>query len=264
MINDDQVVLFPDEGNGQFADRNAGNNKLVTIAGLALDGEDAGNYVLTQPTTIANITAKELTVIGAVANDKVYDRTTAATIVTALADLSGVVSGDDVSLGKTGVTGVFPDWNVGTSKLVTISGFTTIGREAANYTLTQPTSSASHHFQGIVRDSGRENKVYDGTTLATVTLVVDPIEGDSFDAHYTVAGFTDRNVGEGKTVYVSGITIDGPDAANYTLLSTVNSTTADISPRALTGSITALDKVYDEMSTATIATRTLSGVVEGR
>ena len=263
VINDDQVVLFPDEGSGQFADKNVGNNKLVTIAGLALDGQDAGNYALTQPTTTANITAKDLTVIGAIANDKVYDRTTAATIATELAELSGVVAGDDVSLGKADVSGVFADWNVGTSKLVTISGFTTSGTDASNYTLTQPTSSASITSKGLLVTPEGDNKVYDGTTSATVTLTDDRIEGDIFTTDYSVAGFTDRNVGNGKLIYVSGISIAGQDASNYTLLTTVNSTTANITPKPLTGSITVLDKVYDETDAATIATASLSGVVTG-
>jgi hypothetical protein len=44
--------------------RNVGTGKTVTVSGLALSGADAGNYMLTQPVTTANITTKGLTVSG--------------------------------------------------------------------------------------------------------------------------------------------------------------------------------------------------------
>src|SRR6185436_16383437 len=71
--------------------------------------------------------------------------------------------------------------------------------------------------------------------------------------------FANANVGTAKSVTVSGLTISGADAANYTL--TQPATTADISAATLTGSITANSKTYDDTTTATIATRTLTGVV---
>ena len=47
-----------------FADANVGVNKTVTISGLALGGDDAGNYVLAesdqQESTTANITARAI------------------------------------------------------------------------------------------------------------------------------------------------------------------------------------------------------------
>ncbi len=47
---------------GAFLDPNVGTNKTVQITGLTLNGTDAGNYILTQPTTTANITALGVTV----------------------------------------------------------------------------------------------------------------------------------------------------------------------------------------------------------
>jgi trimeric autotransporter adhesin len=53
-----------------------------------------------------------------------------------------VVSGDDVTVDASGATGAFSDAEVGTGKLVTLSVLTLIGADAANYTLTQPTTTA--------------------------------------------------------------------------------------------------------------------------
>src|SRR5207248_67694 len=94
-------------------------------------------------------------------------------------------------------------------------------------------------------------KVYDGTTAATVTLSDDRISGDVVTDSYTSASFANKNVGTGKTVSVSGISISGTDAGNYTF-NTTASTTADITARALTVSATGVNKVYDGTATATV------------
>ena len=63
--------------------------------------------------------------------------------------------------------------------------------------------------------------------------------------------FADKTVGIGKTVQVSGLTISGRDAPNYTL--TQPTTTANITPVGLTVTgITANNKVYDDTTTATL------------
>src|SRR5439155_6594524 len=97
------------------------------------------------------------------------------------------------------------------------------------------------------------NKVYDGNTSATVTLSSDKISGDDVNLAYASANFSDKNVGTGKSVSVSGISIwGGTDAGNYTLANTTASTTADITPRSLTVSATGVNKVYDGNTSATV------------
>ncbi|WP_217619437.1 YDG domain-containing protein, partial [Achromobacter sp. GbtcB20] len=60
----------------------------------------------------------------------------------------------------------------------------------------------------------------------------DRIVGDvlSYDG---VARFSDKNAGTGKTVVVTGITLGGTHAANYTLASNSATTSADIAKRTL-------------------------------
>src|SRR5205807_18151 len=98
------------------------------------------------------------------------------------------------------------------------------------------------------------NKVYDGTTTASVTLSDNRVNGDSLSTSYTTATFGTKDVGDGKAVSVSGISISGTDAGNYTVNPTA-STTANITKRALTVSATGVDKIYDG---TTVATATLS------
>ena len=94
------------------------------VSGLGLGGTaDAANYTLTQPTGLsADITPAALTVSGVSANTKSYDGTTTATLTTSSATLSGVVSGDTVSLNASSSTATFASANVGTGINVTVSG----------------------------------------------------------------------------------------------------------------------------------------------
>ena len=129
LVNGDTLTL---NQAGSFASKNVGNNIAVT-ASDSLSGAAASNYTIGQPTgLVANITAKALTVAGETAQGKVYDGTTAA--VLSGGALSGVVSGDSVSLTE---AGIFASKNAGNAIAVTASDSLS-GSAASNYTLTQP------------------------------------------------------------------------------------------------------------------------------
>ncbi len=143
VVAGDDVTLETGGVSGVFDTKNAGTGKTVTIAGLTLSGADASNYVLVQPTTTAEIAAATLTVTGITAADKAFDGTTDAALDTAGAILVGVVSGDDVTLDVSNAVGTFETPDVGTDKSVFIIGLTITGNDSGNYTLTQPTTTAS-------------------------------------------------------------------------------------------------------------------------
>ena len=82
------VVSLENNTSGVFASAGAGTGISVTTV-MTISGTSSGNYILTQPTLTANITAKTLTVINATADNKLYDGTITA-IVTG-ATLSGIV-----------------------------------------------------------------------------------------------------------------------------------------------------------------------------
>ena len=119
--------------------------KPVNVTGIAISGTDSTNYLLaaTTASTTANIAAATLTVSGITAANKIYDGKTTATLNTNGAALVGIIAGDTVTLGISGAKGTFGDKNVGTGKAVTVSGLTITGASSANYTLKQPTPTAS-------------------------------------------------------------------------------------------------------------------------
>src|SRR5262249_37034387 len=104
------------------------------------------------------------------------------------------------------------------------------------------------------------NKVYDGTISATVTLSDDRLAGDSLTTSYASASFANKTVGTAKTVTVSGIALSGADAGNHPCNPPAGPT-ANIPAATVTGSVTATNKGYDGTTVATIAARTLSGLL---
>src|SRR5439155_1131168 len=124
----------------------------------------------------------------------------------------------------------------------------------ANYKVTFA-SSANGEIDaiGLTVTATGVNKQYDGTPSATVTLSDNRISGDVFTDSYTSASFADKNVETGKAVSVSGLSISGTDAGNYTLSTTTATTTANITVRPLTVSGTGMNKEYDGTASATVA-----------
>src|SRR5262249_45916845 len=109
-------------GTASFATKSVGTAKTVTVTGLSLGGLNAGNYQLasTSATTLADITARSLTVSATGAN-KAYDGTTSATVT--LSD--NRAAGDSLTTSYSSAS--FADKNVGTAKSVSVSGISISG-----------------------------------------------------------------------------------------------------------------------------------------
>ena len=254
-LGSDRIALGG-TASGTFSNKNVGTGKLVTVSGYTLSGADAGNYTLVEPTGLtANITPAVLAITGVAANNKVYDTTVAATL-SGTATVAALGS-DHVALGGSG-SGVFSDKNVGTDKIVTVSGYTLSGADAGNYTLLEPTGLTANITPASLALTGvaANNKVYDTTVAATLagTATVSPLGSDSVVVSGTGRGvFSDKNAGTDKAVTVTGYTLGGADAGNYTLVEPTD-LTANISPaNLLISGLTANNKVYDTTVAATLS-----------
>ncbi|MBO9709080.1 MAG: filamentous hemagglutinin N-terminal domain-containing protein [Caulobacter sp.] len=239
-------------------------------------GVNLNNYVLpTTATGVGTIDPAQLLLSGLVANNKVYDSTTAATLNTAGLSIFGALAGDDVQVSSSGATGTFATKNVGTNIAVTVSGFTLSGAAAANYVVAQPTGLAADITKADILITGiaANNKVYDGTTAATLNLGNITANGlFPGDDITPVAGpggsiqFASKDVGQNIPVSINGISLIGPDAGNYNLLLPAGPLYANITPRpliiALTGQPT---KVYDGTNLArpSLTDFTFSNLVPG-
>ena len=206
----------------------------VTVTGAALtavagsNGSLTSDYVLVndRADVAASITAKPVSVLVEGGRDKVYDGTT--TMPGLSLTVGGVVSGDAVSAAG---TGRFEDRRAGTAVGYAVSDLALGGTDAANYRLDSTSlrgddGSIARRALALTWTAG--DKVYDGNTVATVSAHDDRIAGDSLAVSQSAA-FGDKNVGVGKPVTISGVTLGGADADNYRLGDTTGSASASIS-----------------------------------
>lgn len=193
----------------------------VRLAATTAVGTYSGNITLVSGATNSSIatassvvSAKALTITGLSATDKIYDRTTTVS-VTGTPAYSGLVNGESFTVSGS-VSWAFPDANVGANKVLTRTGSYTA--PSGNYTVTQPSLTASITAKALtVTGATAQNKVYDGTTTATITgaTLVGVISPDVV----TVSGggtFASANVGTGIGV-TANLVLGGANAGNYTL-----------------------------------------------
>jgi hypothetical protein len=189
-------------------------------------------------------------VAGVVAVDKIYDGSDAATLNTFVAVLTGMLAGDDVSVGT--ISGTFATKDVGTDKTVIGSAFVLAGVDGANYNLVQPVGlRASITPRALAVTAAGVSRVYDGTTTATAVLSDDRVSGDLLSVAYS-ASYLDKNVGSSKFMAVSGINLSGTDAANY-VPNTSTGTFGTVTPATLAVSAIAPTRVYDGTRTTTVS-----------
>ena len=238
-ISGDNFVV---SATGTFDNKNIGTSKTVTLSS-SYSGSDVANYSVTdQSSTTANITAKALTVSGITVSDKSYDGSTTATLGTSNILYTGL-SGDSFS---GSYSGTFDNKNVGTGKKVTISS-TYSGDDITNYSVTdQSSTTAAIIKKALTASASASNKTYNGNATATTSLTFSGLVGSETLGQSVTSAFNNKNVGTGKTVTVSAITLsdgsNGGVASNYSIAAG-QTTTANITAKALTVSgITASNK----------------------
>jgi len=118
-------------GNGYYA-------RIDDVSGLSAD-----NYTFAAGADgILVVTNRPLTVTNVLANDKPYDGTTDVTLDLSGAGLDGLVNDDPVTLNTGSVTAAFASANAGL-EAVTVAGLALDGDLGTNYSLVQPTTTAT-------------------------------------------------------------------------------------------------------------------------
>ena len=218
------------------------------------DGNGGSNYAVSFVTDVTGqITPRDLAVT-AIAQGKVYDGTTTATV-----DLTGnQIAGDTVTLSDTSAS--FADANVGLGKTVTVTGIALNGADAADYNLLSTTASTTADItaRAITVTATSVTKVYDGTTSAAATPTISSGSLVAGDTAAWTESFDTKNAGSGKTLTAAGVVDDGNGGSNYAV-SFVTNVTGQITPRTLTVTATAYDKVYDGTTSAAAVPTITSG-----
>ncbi|MDH4982411.1 YDG domain-containing protein [Hyphomicrobium sp. D-2] len=168
--------------------------------------------------------------------DKVYDGTTGAFVDVTAANngLVGLVGNESIDVIYSDAT--FADKNVGNGKIVSLTvtlGAGSNGGDANNYVIAAgATTKAAVTPATLSATYAVGNKVYDGTTAATVSLAsISGLFGADIVALDASGQFADANAGTGKSVTITAA-LQGLDAGNY-VLAPPSAGTGDITPRAL-------------------------------
>ncbi|NBY66389.1 MAG: hypothetical protein EBQ51_04880, partial [Verrucomicrobia bacterium] len=217
------------------------------------------------------ITAKDVTIATGSVQTKIYDGTTLASVTAG--NLTGLVSGEQ--LGATTALGFFDTKDVLTA--TTVATVYTLadganGELASNYNLLNPTENigATIIAKDVTLAPGiAPSKVYDGNTTASVTLGVltGEVTGETLGTTTVVGTFNSKDVLAANTVtanYTLNDGLNGELASNYNLLNPTETISSSITakPLTMTGS-TAVGKVYDGNTTASVNLGSLSGEVSG-
>ncbi|HEY0770388.1 MAG TPA: YDG domain-containing protein, partial [Sphingobacteriaceae bacterium] len=284
LVPDNYVLIGIESGDvvgvtgiAAYADKNTGSGKPVTVTSFALSGADKDNYTLTttSATTTGNIVAKEL-LLGLNASPlitKTYDGSAAANLLPGNYSLSGVETGDIVTV--TG-TAAYSDRNAGTGKLISVNSFTLAGTDKNNYTLTTTSATTTGEIKAkelslSLNASPVITKVYDATAAANLSATNYALSGVESGDDVTVTGtasYSDKNVRNSKTVTVSGLNLSGAQRGNYNLTTSTATTTGNITVKDITLSINpipAVSKVYDGTTAANLSSTNyiLTGVEPG-
>lgn len=261
VVGGDTVTFVADTDTvGTFNDKNVETGKSVTT-NMAIEGADSGNYTLTQPTLTGDITAKNIT-ITAITETKIYNGTTDSSKTPTLTS-GTLASGDSATYIQS-----FDSKNVGSRTITPTAEILDGSSEdmTANYNITQTTASGTINQKTLTVTAPQIIKVYDATTNATGTSVVETlVVGDSVSTEATLT-FDNKNVGTGKTVTPSAIAIEDGESADMTAnynIGYVANTSSSITEATLTvsGAIVT-SKIYDGNTDAVISGATLSGILE--
>ena len=167
------------------------NTYSVYYMAVGTDGYE--DFFASEPIEVT-INKQSIIVSGITASDKIYDGNTTTTLVYANATLTGKVGGEDISVTA---DGAFADANVGTGKIVNISGLTLGGADLGNYELAtsgqQIETTADIYAKAVAITANNASKDYDGMPLTESGFTATALEeGDTHT--FTVTMTTESTI----------------------------------------------------------------------
>lgn len=172
LLGSNAMDIGTSAGNGAIIFTNlqtstAGSGKQLTASATGMTNGVSSSFTVTPVTVVGSITA----------SNKVYNGTTAAVIATRA--LTGALGNDQVNLA--GGAATFANKDVGTGKLVTATGLTLSGAQAANYHLasTTATNSANITMAPLTVRADNLNRTYGATNPPLTASYVGLVGGET-------------------------------------------------------------------------------------
>lgn len=238
---------------------------FVRLAATAPAGSYSGNISVsstgatTQTLALAAsiVNPATLTIVGLTASNKIYDRTTDVN-VTGTPQYDGLANGESFAVSGS-VTWAFPAVTVGANIALTRTG--NYDAPSANYTVTQPTLTASIDPKSLTIDGAQaQNKPFDGTTAATITGTLNGVISPDVVTLVGTGTFAVATQGTGIPV-TSTSTLAGAQAGNYVLIQPVGLVANITNPVCVATSGTVGWNFGTTASNANPSTNTVSGLV---
>jgi filamentous hemagglutinin family protein len=255
LIGSDNVTL---SGSATIESASAGTEPIASAAGLTLGGTAAGNYTLIGASGSVTVSAEALAVV--LGGSEIYNGS--ATAPASILSLTNLIPGNMVTLSGS-VT--LASANAGSEAITSLAGLTLGGASAGNYTLTGGSGTVTVNPLPVTVAG---TAPYNGTTNAAASglSVTNLIGGDTV----TLAGLAalaGKDAGSEAIASLTGLTLSGASAGNYTLTGGSGSVTVDALAVSLGGTETYSGSTMAAASSLTVAnlvagdTLTLSGAV---
>jgi hypothetical protein len=268
-VDGDTVVLAA--ASATYDNRNVGIGKTVTATGItatASNGTGAVYGYTVSPTSasgpVGEITPAALTVTSIAGVSTTYGTPAATGAVT----LNGVIGSDAVTSTAAIVGPTYSTSGNLNAGSYAQSASSLGGADAGNYTLTAFTTPTNNYTVGQLALTGTtigaSSSTYGSSLTPGAVSFGNVIAGDIVTSTASVNTATLSSSGNpivGNYTQTAGA-LAGTDAANYSFAGyTTPTLNYTIDPMALTGNITASDRIYDGTTAAAISSRSLSGVI---
>ena len=248
---------------GTFADKNAGENKIVTIADLTLDGASAGNYTLAassqQRETSASISPVRLSFITATVAEKIYDSKATATVtgvtITGLIDGETLTKGTDYTVSCTPYMDSQGNESAEAGNGKTLSVMVTLNDSVKNYTFSDGKKSATCYLSNLtIKQATPEITAEASRTITKNGVAVDISGWASFNNTDSGAKLTYTLDGAPTGITLEDNKLKAADDAStvstFTIKVTAEATTNYTAPAEKTITVTANDKLSPVLDSA--------------
>lgn len=221
-------------GSVSVSSKNAASYNAFTANTLTVSNS---NYAATGAGVTASATVNKATLtLTAATNSKIYDGTDSAA---ATPTIGGLQVGDTV----TGLTETYDNKNAGSSKILSVSGYTVNdGNSGNNYnvgTVTNTTGSIGK--ASLTLTAVADTKGYDGTTASSAAPTIGGLQtGDTVSGLSQI--FDSKNVGSGKTMTLAGYTVNDGNSGNNYNVSTATNAAGVVTAQAVTATANAFMK----------------------
>ena len=211
-VGSDNVTVTA--GTASFDNENVGTDKTVTFTGYSLSGADAGNYNLkAQPASVtAKIAAKEVTITSLTTTDRSYQKDNLSVALTS-GTLTGVITGDTVTIDLTNAKGTMTDANAGTGKAVTVTGVALGGADKDNYRLKEQPTGVTVNITKATASALADIPVSQKHTVATGEKAI----GTVMPADAGTLTYAPGIASKTGSVTVTNWAVDSTGKATYTL-----------------------------------------------